>query len=49
MWENGASDFYKKSKVLTTKSGFFQKDAQQSDADDFYVFIYDEEDRQPQT
>jgi hypothetical protein len=45
MWENGASDLYKMSKAPTTKSGFFQKDMQQSDADDFYVFIYDEEAR----
>ena len=31
------------SKASTSESGFFQKDVQKSDADDFYVLIYDEE------
>ena len=47
MWTNGAADLHKATNA--TKSGFFQKDVKTSDADDFYVFIYDEEDRAPQT
>ena len=47
LWEN--SDLVKSSKAKPLKSNFFATERQSSDADDFYVFIYDEEDRNPQT
>lgn len=46
MWESGGSGLFKQSKAKMTKASFFSKDGPSSDADDFYVFIYDEEERQ---
>lgn len=47
MWENSA--LVKDAKSKTTKSSFFAAKELHTDADDFYVFIYDEEDRNQQT
>jgi hypothetical protein len=46
MWESGGQGLLKQSNAKQTKTSFFAKDGPTNDADDFYVFIYDEEERQ---